>query len=50
MPFSLFVEKMLFDVCMNQDEHNTKIYYLLSGMHAKKLVLYKRRPSVKEEN
>jgi hypothetical protein len=41
MPFSIFVEKMLFDVCMNQDEYKTKIYYLLPGMHAKKLVLYK---------
>ena len=50
MPFPLFVENMLFDVRMNPDEHKTKIYYLLSGMHAKKLVLYRRRPSVKEEN
>ena len=44
MPFSLFVEKMLFDGRVNQDEHITKIYYLLSGIHAKKLVLYRRRP------
>lgn len=48
--FLFFVENMLFDVLMNPDEHKTKIYYLLPGIHAKKVVLYRRRPLVKEEN